>query len=612
MNNLAGILPGKQQSVKKAGLQISVLLLLCSLTAGAQSSYSLTWVGADSASAALLPRLTLTRSFVSRESCQFYLQQVPVLLQGMGYVTASLDSVQYDSAGARAVVYLGRTYRWARLETSGLEPALRQTLGGGVRKQAPLRGDEVQRWQQQLLDYCENHGYPFARIWLDSVRIAGDSVFASLRADKGFVYKIDSIRQFGKAKIAAHFLHRYLDIPPGSPYNRQKLSTVSQRLRELPYLEEEQPFRLSLLSTGALLDLYLKPRKSSQINLLVGFLPNNNQLASRKMLITGEGLLNLRNALGAGETIGLSFQALQVESQRLNLLYNHPFLFRSPVGLDFQLEMFRKDSSFVNIQLQAGATYLLNARQSGKLFLQRFQTIVSEGGFNRQQIIQTRRLPSNLDVNSVAAGIDYDYNGTDYRPNPLRGFELRFTGSAGTKKVKRNNLVQEIKDPADPGFDFGRLYDTLRLNTYQLRLRLMAARYWPLANQRSTVKTGLNAGFFQSGNVFRNELFQIGGYKMLRGFDEESQYLSGFAIATAEYRYLVGVNSYLYVLLDGGWGQDNSGERTLNYGYLGTGLGMAFETKAGVFNLAWAVGKRNDSEFSLRQSKIHFGFVNYF
>jgi len=53
-------------------------------------------------------------------------------------------------------------------------------------------------------------------------------------------------------------------------------------------------------------------------------------------------------------------------------------------------------------------------------------------------------------------------------------------------------------------------------------------------------------------------------------------------------------------------------QKKLNYTYLGTGVGLAFETKAGIFNLAWAVGKRNDTQFNLRQSKVHFGFVNYF
>jgi hemolysin activation/secretion protein len=117
---------------------------------------------------------------------------------------------------------------------------------------------------------------------------------------------------------------------------------------------------------------------------------------------------------------------------------------------------------------------------------------------------------------------------------------------------------------------------------------------------------------FQSGNIFRNELFQLGGYKLLRGFDEESQYLSQYAIATLEYRILFDQNSFIYVLADGGWGRNNSQNVNVNYTYFGTGLGLAFETKVGVFNIAWAVGKRNDTELNLRQSKLHFGFVNYF
>jgi hemolysin activation/secretion protein len=183
--------------------------------------------------------------------------------------------------------------------------------------------------------------------------------------------------------------------------------------------------------------------------------------------------------------------------------------------------------------------------------------------------------------------------------------------SAGTKRIKKNNEILELKDPSDPAYDFESLYDTVKLKTYQFRARVIAARYFALGKQ-STFKTAINGGFFQSGNIFRNELFQLGGYKLLRGFDEESQYLSQFAIATLEWRYLVGQNSFFYVLADGGWGRNNSQNNNVNYSYFGTGLGLAFETKAGIFNLAWAVGKRNDTEFNLRQSKIHFGFVNYF
>mgnify|MGYP006200912073 FL=1 len=111
----------------------------------------------------------------------------------------------------------------------------------------------------------------------------------------------------------------------------------------------------------------------------------------QKFLITGEANILLKNAIGAGETIGLNWQQLQVKSPRLNLLYQHPFIFNSPFGVDFNFDMFRKDSTFLNVNFQLGARYALSNTQQGKVFIQKFQTIVN--GINIPLLLQTRRLP---------------------------------------------------------------------------------------------------------------------------------------------------------------------------------------------------------------------------
>jgi outer membrane protein assembly factor BamA len=255
--------------------------------------------------------------------------------------------------------------------------------------------------------------------------------------------------------------------------------------------------------------------------------------------------------------------------------------------------------------MQAGGNYIVSGNQSAMIFLQRRQSILN--GVDTNRIKQLKRLPAEADVSSTNLGVTYIYNTTDYRFNPHRGNELLITASAGRKKIKRNNQVLELKDPS---FDYERLYDTVKLNTYQFRFSGSASHYFPVTKQ-TAFKTALSAGFLQSGNYFLNELFQIGGYKLLRGFTEESEYLSQYIIGTLEYRYLIGVNSNFFVFVDGGWGK-NPIQTITSHSYIGTGMGMAFETKAGIFNLAWAIGKRNDSELNLRQSKVHFGFVNYF
>ncbi len=601
--------------MRKFRLQISVLLfLLLSIYTSAQEQYGLHIRVADKDSAALVTEIGIPAGFPSRTACIGYISKLPARMQAKGYVTASVDTVRFDTLSAYLVLFAGEKYQWARLDAHTVEPSLLDAVGWREKifTGRPMDFAQVQSWQEKLLTYLENNGYPFARIYLDSLQMEEDRVSGLLKVDKGPLYKIDSIRVYGNAKISNSYLRRYLDLPNGTRYNREKLLRINQKIRELTYVEEERPFDITMLGTGSVLNLYLKQKKSSQVNALIGFLPNNDQLSSKKLLLTGEANILLRNALGAGETIGLNWQQLQVKSPRLNILYQHPYLFHSAAGLDFSFDMLRKDSSYVNVNLQLGVQYVLSKNQSGKLFIQRFQTLVSGGGIDSAFVVNYRRLPDVGDLSSFNVGLDYELNNTDYRLNPRKGNEFHIITSAGTKKLKKNNSILSLKDPADPDFDFDRLYDTVKLKTYQFRVRVMAAKYFPMRNKRSTVKTMLNAGLFESATIFKNELFQLGGYRLLRGFDEESQYLSRFAIATAEYRYLVGPNSYFYVLADGGWGRNNGYNAGVSYTYFGTGLGLAFETKAGIFNLAWAVGKRNDSELNLRQSKIHFGFVNYF
>jgi outer membrane protein assembly factor BamA len=600
--------------MKKIRRQISAFVFLFGVLEGvSQSNYTLRIRGVDMDSARLVEQFGIQTRFPSRLECINYINKLPALFQSKGYVTVSIDSIQFDSTFSRVVLYAGTPYQWALLDARYMEPALLSAVGWREKTftDKPIDFARVADWQEKILNYLENNGYPFARVYLDSLQLDKDRVFALLRTDKGPLYKIDSIRLYGNARISNSYLGRYLDIPPGSIYNKEKLLRISPKIRELQYVEEEKPADLTRLGTGSVLNLYLRPKRSSQVNILIGFLPNNDQLSSKKLLLTGEANIHLRNSLGNGETIGLNWQQLQVKSPRIHFIYQHPYILNSPLGLDFSFDMFRKDSTFLNINFQLGALYVLSTKQAGKLFIQRFQTIVN--GVNKNYIIQNHRLADEADVSSVNVGLDYEFNNTNYRLNPVRGNEFHVIASVGTKTIKKNNEILELKDPSNPGFDFGSLYDTIKLKTYQFRARALLAKYFPLGvGQRSTFKTAIEAGLFQSGNTFRNELFQLGGYKLLRGFDEESQYLSQFAIGTLEYRYLVGINSFFYALLDGGWGRNNSQNNRADHTYLGTGLGLAFETKAGIFNLAWAVGKRNDTQFNLRQSKIHFGFVNYF
>jgi outer membrane translocation and assembly module TamA len=211
----------------------------------------------------------------------------------------------------------------------------------------------------------------------------------------------------------------------------------------------------------------------------------------------------------------------------------------------------------------------------------------------------------------VSVGVTYEINNTNYRFNPVRGNEFDFTGSVGTKKVKRNSQISKLIDPSDSSFNYGSLYDTVKQSSYQFRLNLAAAHYFGLS-QASTLRLSVNAGWYQSANTYRNELFQIGGYKLMRGFDEESILATQYSVGSLEYRYLIGMNSFLFAFFDGGWAKNDVPGYNVNSIYLGIGLGLAFETKAGIFNISYAIGKQDSNPFAFRQAKIHLGYVNFF
>jgi outer membrane protein assembly factor BamA len=569
-------------------------------------SYELRYFISD-ADSGIKKEIGLLEKFATQTEARSFISTIPTLLQTKGYLTASVDSAQIDSTIGFVHLFLGLQYRWAKIHT---QPQDQEVLSAVRWPQSSFANSgmdwpSVKNWQEQIVTYLENNGYPFAKVAFDSINIHGNQVEALLKIDKGYLFKLDSIRLWGNAKISREFLQRYLDLPNGSIFNKQKILDASKRIKQIAYVEEEQPASISFQATGSALNLYLKAKKNSQVNLLVGFLPNSNVAQGKKFLITGEANILLRNALGAGETIGLNWQQLQVKSPRLNILYDHPFLFKSPLGLNYTMDMFRKDSTFLNINMQLGANYIVSGKQSAMVFIQRRQSILN--GVDTNRIKHLKRLPAEADVSSTNLGVTYNYNSTDYRFNPRKGNDVSITVAAGKKKIKKNNQVLELKEAA---FDYERLYDTVKLNTYQFRFTGSATHYFPITRQ-TALKTAIHAGFLQSGNYFLNEFFQIGGYKLLRGFTEESEYVAQYTIGTIEYRYLIGMNSNFFVFADGGWAR-NPIQAKRNHNYIGTGLGMSLETKAGIFNLAWAIGKRDDTDLNLRQSKVHFGFVNYF
>src|SRR4029078_6692064 len=175
-------------------------------------------------------RLSLQKNFSSQTEATLYVFQLPSLLQAKGYMTASVDSMQFDSSFSTVVIFLGEQYKWARINTREQDALILQSIQWPDKLEGTVDFNTLQQWQKKILDYLEENGHPFGKVYLDSIDINENEVNAVLKIEQGPLYKIDSIRVYGDAKISNEFLERYLEIPNGSTYNKKKLERVSKRI----------------------------------------------------------------------------------------------------------------------------------------------------------------------------------------------------------------------------------------------------------------------------------------------------------------------------------------------------------------------------------------------
>lgn len=551
----------------------------------------------------------LQTTFTKEADANKYLAILTEQMQAKGYALFSVDSIWKKLNVLHVNTYMGTKLYWISLTPNEVDAPALESSGFTINPfdKKIFKINEWQNLQQRLLTYYENNGYPFAKVYLDSVHIIDKNISALLKVDKGVLYHLDSMRIIGTLKISKKFLQPYLGIVDGSLYNKQILTKVDKKIKELPYATVLQPSDITMLGSGSILNIYANDKKNSQVNFLIGLLPATN--ATDKLQLTGDVNLNLNNVFARGENILLKWQLLQPKSPRLNLGFSQPYLFNSPFGFNFLFNLFKKDSSFLQLDAQVGTQFQLKNNQKGNLFVQFQNSSLLAGAVDTNAIKLLKKLPQNIDVNAINAGLEYSFNRTDYILNPRKGSLLNLKTILGIKKIKPNNEILNIKEG---GFNYASLYDSIKPQNFQVRVQSSLAHFIK-TGKVSTLKLESNAGIYYSPDIFRNELFQIGGYKLLRGFDEESIYTNKYAVFTVEFRQLLSLNSYLYTFVDAGLVQNKWQQQNSKNSFGSLGLGISFETKAGLLNLSLAAGKRNDVKFNIRQAaKIHFGYINYF
>ena len=534
-----------------------------------------------------------------------YLKQ----LHKQAYLEASFDSLFLKDSFLIVKSHIGNRYEWVNLRTENVPNAF--ILPNDFKKKKQFNPSEIAEAEEKLLIQAENNGYPFAQVWLDSIGIQNGQVSAVLMVKTGALFQFDTLNVEGFARISPNFLQHYLDIKRGTTFNRLKLLQISQRLAELPFLQERRKPTLTFKENHTVsVNLLLDSKKASRWDFLVGILPNTTLNGSQKFTITFNGSADFQNLLGQGERIVANFENLRPQSPRLNLKVTYPYLLNSPFGFDGAFDLYKRDSLYIETNLTLGTQYYLGGANYLKLFWNRYNA--NNLIINKQQIILSKTLPTTLDIATNTFGLEWAQQHLDYRFNPRRGWSFLLRGGAGVRKVQKNADILNLKDDNNLNFNFSKLYDTVASTSFQYKIDTKSDVYLPVF-KRSVVKLGVQSGWlFTTAPISLNEQYRIGGNKILRGFNEESTFATQYVVGTLEYRLLIGRNSYLYAFGDLGYVANITRTTRQFDAPLGFGAGIIFETKVGLFGFTLAAGREKGNAVDLRNTKTHFGYVSLF
>ncbi len=337
-----------------------------------------------------------------------------------------------------------------------------------IYRNKPLQPKQITKLFDRVITHYENMGFPFASIKLDSITSEDSKIYAQLYISKNQLTIIDSICIEGTSKITPVYLHNYLNIRPGSLYKEENILNLSTRVKELTFVKESKSPEIIFTKDYTKLSLYLEDKKASKFDGVLGILPNPN---SNAILFTGDVKLLLLNAIGRGEFINLNWRKLQNQTTDLKVAMEYPFIANLPFGVEGQFMLYRRDTTFQDIEGVGGIQYLLPRGNYFKVFTSQKQSrLLSTSGMEN---ITT--LPKQIDVNNTTYGIGLKAEKLDYKYNPTKGYEARIEGGAGTRQIIKNAKLPE------------KIYEDIKPTTLQINSTASVAYYIPLLKQ-ATIK----------------------------------------------------------------------------------------------------------------------------
>lgn len=512
------------------------------------------------------------------------LQKTYFGLLSAGYIDCKIDTFSHDSV-VEVQIFPGKKYTLKKFEI------LTDSLGKNkelIKYKSPVEfSEDVMRLEaEKWIMESENRGFPFASLYIEELSFdTAHNANVVMRLDRGPQIIFDSLIVLSSAKMPQRYVQGYINLRKGEYYNEEKMLGIQSKLRELPFLQITRPSEIQFNQNKYNLRLYLAKKKANYFNGILGIRPDES---TGKINLTGDLEVKLLNAFNTGEEFYFNWRKLQPQTQDLNVNLALPYLFSTPIGVEGDLKIYRRDSTFSSVKSAFGLVFHFGGNDKLKLFVEKNNT-------SQLATFVTAQTVGN--VNSTFYGLSLTKENLDYKWNPRKGYQVKLELATGMRNPGNNNNSE---------------IPTVVINKRNVHRAEITAEYFIPTWKKQTIRLAAIGGTLEAESIYDNEMFRIGGLRTVRGFNEESIFVTSWAVTSIEYRLLLETNSALYLFADQAWYEKQGINNFITDTPLGFGAGVNFETGAGIFTFNYALGTQFDNPLLVKNAKISFGFRNVF
>lgn len=426
--------------------------------------------------------------------------------------------------------------------------------------------------KKEISEKYRKQGFVFNRVKSQFKGMKDEIPLVDLTVVKSAERKIDKIVLQGYEKVPKRFMKNLENEYQGKSYQEATLAKLAQSLQNHPFLILQKAPQTLFTKDSTQVFLALQKKKSNSFDGVIGF--GNDK--TDKFTFNGSLNLNFRNMFNSFETVNIFWQRNPDKGQTFDLQTDIPYLFKSNIGGNFKVNIFRQDSTYANVKFTP-ALYL---------HLRNNQKIGVRGTFETSSVIDSLYVQGR-DYNKQGIGLWYDYT----EPTEIELFQFKTRLRLEADYITTNYSKENIAANQTQYFISGERNFQISGNNY-LNIKAESA-------------------LLSSKNDFSvNELLRFGGWNSFRGFNEKSLFADLYYFGTAEYRYLVGSQAFFDVF--GQYGEFHNKSLGLKPKIYSFGLGFNFFLPIGLMSFQISNGNEFGNPIKFGDTKIHWGILSRF